>query len=108
MIPPLLPESFFRKPSPFSGNPSIRLQVVPAGVASAAAIDTTISEQYLLIARDLIQGGTDVQTNNSEVGSNKAPVPASSAFPGGPSILGAVPTPPPTIEASDDAVPAVH
>ena len=64
------------------------------GVAVSAPFDTTDSERYLIIARHLLDcniGNTDAQVNNSEVGANKAPVPAPSAFPNGPSLLGAVP-----------------
>ena len=64
------------------------------GVAKSAPFDTTNSEQYLIIARHLLDsniGNTDAQVNNSEIGANKAPVPVSSAFPNGPSLLGSVP-----------------
>ena len=62
-----------------------------ASVVTSAPFDTSNSEQYLLIARDLVEGGTDAQVNNSEVGANKAPVPASSGFKLGPSLLGTAP-----------------
>jgi hypothetical protein len=74
-----------------------------AGVLLAAAtlavgqpVVTTESQQYLIIARERINGNTDVGTNNFELGANKAPVPSTGSFldggsTGGPTLLGAVP-----------------
>ena len=56
--------------------------------------DTEESLQYLIVARKQINGGTDVATNNFELGANKAPVPATDDFldsGGGPTLISAVP-----------------
>lgn len=67
-----------------------------AAPARAATLDTSISEQYLIIARDQLNGNTDVAANNFELGANKAPVPSTDNFldscsSGGPTLAGAVP-----------------
>ncbi len=55
-----------------------------------------LSSQYLIIARDEVNGNTDVGSNNFELGANKAPVPCTDDFldggsSGGPTLEGAVP-----------------
>ena len=62
----------------------------------ASPFPVTESEKYLIIARERVNGNTDVNTNNFELGANKAPVPSTSNFlnggsTGGPGLLGNVP-----------------
>lgn len=67
-----------------------------SNASAAPAFDTSESGQYLIIARNRINGNTDVATNNFELGANKAPVPCTDSFldggsSGGPTLQGAVP-----------------
>ena len=76
---------------------SVAVVAVDASVLRAettSSLDTTESEQYILIARHLLvmnSGGPGVHSSNSELGANKAPVPSPSGAPFGPSLLGNVP-----------------
>jgi hypothetical protein len=67
-----------------------------AARAGGAPFSTTHSSQYLIIARDRINGNTDVTGNEFELGAHRAPVPSTSSFldggsSGGPTLLGTVP-----------------
>ena len=82
----------------FSSTTSSRWAVVGciamlgAEVALAGdPFDTSESEQYLLIARMKMDVGTDVDSQNSELGANKAPVPSPSGGIFTPSLLNTVP-----------------
>ncbi len=85
---------FFMPPLVFSfsvisfGGPAVQASLLPFSVDQ--------SGQYLVVARERINGSTDGATNNFELGANKAPVPSTDNFldggsSGGPTLLGAVP-----------------
>ena len=78
----------------------ISLSVVLSATATATAgtfpFVTVESSQYMIIARNRVNGNTDIATNNFELGAMKAPVPCTDNFlnngsTGGPTLLGAVP-----------------
>jgi len=76
--------------------------VAASSAALAAPVpQSPINSQYLLVARQSVNGQVTVDTDNFELGANKAPVPATDNFiadkigdspgNGGPTLLGAVP-----------------
>ncbi len=84
--------------------------IVQAGAIPLANLpDFTLSSDYLLIARDRINGNTDIAANNFELGANKAPVPSTDSFldggsSGGPTLLGAVPDLPANAQAVSQGI----
>jgi hypothetical protein len=75
---------------------TVVLLSVPPAAAGGFPFTTIESSQYMIIARNRVNGNTDIAANNFELGAMKSPVPCTDSFlnngsTGGPTLLGAVP-----------------